>query len=933
MSRKSPERPDELLRRQLSARPRGTRCTLALDPDRLVELGPMLLDETGRTWEIVPYRGDDVATRRAWERARSGSNPLLLVLTRPEGDDATLEASGIADLISRSEGSPIDLSTVGYFHSLFPRVNPPTPALIEHRHAFVERIDEIVKAYPRWKDRWGEPDTWTRGQFLAILLMARFPDWTLDDLWCDEESPWAFAAHAVGLLCHPSVVPADLPAVAEVIWESARHVRTSESVAWLSVPANDLDAFREEVAAFVVLRDLATSPASPHLDTLLRVKLPLTTFDPERLGELLPRITVAIKDSGRWTDLRRRAEPFLTLARLSKIADLLPSGPEAPARLLESESTSQSVCAFLIRQALLDRFHAKSESWPSWARKLDRHPSVERLRRGELTDPAERNCAALRAATTMLAVVEEALADVVPDFSSAEQLLDWYVAQGRYLLEFRVAQAFALLESIDDAALHESAHTFIMQPPQGLRYRLRSYTDQLDRCLAGFIRGDTHAFQYGKRSALRIIPDLLRTGRRMVGKRVWILVMDGMRYDTWDAVIRPLLTEHFQVVSGLDRAYFSLLPSKTDIARRGLLAAATGKDWKHYSGYPTKDERVLAARALGVAKHEFEGKVRFVTDAETTEARAKMGYTSDDLRDINVLIYPISDDLGHHHNDTLAALNEKVRSQLVSQQGVRGIIDDLRCRVQATDLVLITSDHGFQELFPEDGVTISAAKLYKQGKSEDDVAYRYLRFEVPADWGVGEFVVIPWEEQVSGKKQVTQFTLPVGAMWYQREKGKPARFAHGGVSLAEMIIPGVLMQPIQQKAARVELLGLPTEFAVKEDVEETLTFEIINQGNVAAAYELSVRSNLGQAILDRKGELSPGKREAFSCKVFGHYQADLNREPIREKTLTILNVKLGHGGLDGKMFWPNYGRETVRVTVRPKPTKIDTDALKAFDEL
>ena len=33
------------------------------------------------------------------------------------------------------------------------------------------------------------------------------------------------------------------------------------------------------------------------------------------------------------------------------------------------------------------------------------------------------------------------------------------------------------------------------------------------------------------------------------------------------------------------------------------------------------------------------------------------------------------------------------------------------------------------------------------------------------------------------------------------------------------------------------------------------------------------------------------------------------------------------------MVWQNYGRETVRVTVKPKPTKIDTDALKAFDEL
>ena len=240
----------------------------------------MLLDETGRTWDIVPYRGDDVATRRAWKRAGSGSNPLLLVLTCPEGDHATLEASGIADLISLAEGSPIGLSTVGYFQSLFPRVNPPTPALIEHRHALLERIDEIVKASLRWKDRWGEPDTWTRGQFLAILLMARFPDWTLDDLWCDEESPGRLppmpsvssATRAWSrLTCRRSPrLSGNRPAMSG---------RVSPSPGYPS-PPNDLDAFREEVAAFVVLRDLATSPASPHLDTLLRVKLPLTTFIP-----------------------------------------------------------------------------------------------------------------------------------------------------------------------------------------------------------------------------------------------------------------------------------------------------------------------------------------------------------------------------------------------------------------------------------------------------------------------------------------------------------------------------------------------------------------------------------------------------------------------------------------------------------------------------
>jgi len=29
--------------------------------------------------------------------------------------------------------------------------------------------------------------------------------------------------------------------------------------------------------------------------------------------------------------------------------------------------------------------------------------------------------------------------------------------------------------------------------------------------------------------------------------RVWVLVFDGMRFDTWEQVVRPLLAEFFQV--------------------------------------------------------------------------------------------------------------------------------------------------------------------------------------------------------------------------------------------------------------------------------------------------------------------------------------------------------------------------------------------------
>jgi hypothetical protein len=899
----------------------------------MLELGRAVPDDTGRVWDVVSYRGDDVATRKAWVGAASDGRPVILLLTRAIGEESVLDASSIADLASRAEGPIVDLSVLGYFRSVFPKINPPLAALIEHRHAFVERVEEIARAYPPLRDRWGEPDSWTRGQFLAVLLLAQFPGWSLDDLWCSEESPPAFAAHAIALICHPDVSVDDLPRLAEVIWESSRHPRSHEALSWLDVQAVDLEVLRDELAAYLALVDLDAAHPTPHFDTLVRVKLPVTSFEPERVGPAATAIRAHLKESGRWGAVLRLSESLLTLARLANVADLLPAGGDTISRIVSSPSVPRPVGAFLIRKAVLERFYEGSPGWPEWIPALASQPLVQRLERGETLSPEERTYAALAAAASELCWVEEALAQATPDFGTAEELLDWYVGNGRHLLEYRVAEAFARIESIDDPELHQAGHEFVMKGHDALRHRVRRYLDALDRRLAEFVRQNPAGFLTGKRSAIRIIADLLRTGGRMRNRRVWVLVMDGMRYDTWDAVIRPLLTEHFEVVSGIDRAYFSLLPSKTDIARRGLLAAALGKDWKNYKGYTTKDERILAARALGVAGHEVDAKVAFVTDAETTHARAKLGFSPEQARDVNVLIYPISDDLGHYHNDTLAALNEKVRSQLVSQQGMRGIIDDLRRRVLANDLIVVTSDHGFQELFPEDAVTISAAKLYQAGRTEEDVAYRYLKCAPGKDWGVGEHVIVPWEEHPGGKKQVVQFCLPVGGTWYQREKGKPARFAHGGISLAETVIPGVLLRPIEQKAARVEYLDLPTELVVAEDETGTIAFEIVNSGNVTSDFELTLRTNLSETLVEKKGRLAPGKREAVTCSVRGIYRTDLSRQLVPERSLTTITASLGHTDHANKTQWPKYGRQVVRVTVKPKPAKIDTDALKAFDAL
>src|SRR5262249_11541267 len=141
------------------------------------------------------------------------------------------------------------------------------------------------------------------------------------------------------------------------------------------------------------------------------------------------------------------------------------------------------------------------------------------------------------------------------------------------------------------------------------------------------------------------------------------------------------------------------------------------------------------------------------------------------------------------------------------------------------------------------------------------------------------------------------------------------------------------LRPIGEKAARVEYLALPSEITIAEDRTEELAFEVVNSGNVEARFELIVETNLGERLLEKQGVLAPGKQERFTCTVVGRYEADINRKPLAGKTTTAVFLSLAHSDLAGKMIRPSYGNEAVRVTVKPKPTKIDTDALKAFDEL
>lgn len=124
--------------------------------------------------------------------------------------------------------------------------------------------------------------------------------------------------------------------------------------------------------------------------------------------------------------------------------------------------------------------------------------------------------------------------------------------------------------------------------------------------------------------------------------RLWILVFDGMRFDTWEEVVKKVLSSIFDVVD--EKLYFCTLPSVTDIARVSLLAGKLPDDWTDYNRKETTDHRILASRLFGLKKEYAKDNLRVIVASETDFGQRKLDA---DTMPYNILIYNLSDDWIH----------------------------------------------------------------------------------------------------------------------------------------------------------------------------------------------------------------------------------------------------------------------------------------------
>jgi hypothetical protein len=921
--------PLDIFLKWLSDRPDHTRIAVAIDGDRILADAGVLGKETatdriGRGWRLIVFRGDDLAFRLAYRKARTEKRALI-VLARSPDVPSRIDVSYVADILAANEGGPpLDLSLPAVFRRVCPKINFPVAEIRRFKDALLERLEAVPKAADKIVDRWGRPDDWGRGQVAALVLLAQHPDWALSDIWPDEIDPATAVAHGLRILLSVPLGSPDLPIIRQLL-QDAVYPQVKEYCYWFELPA-------EEVAGYLLIRafaqDIKLQNPSVQLTGLQLFPLEMPV---DKLEALSAKVVAAMKANPKaWRLVEKRAEDFITPKRSEKLAALLPG--EATAKTIRSLASPAMLFVYL-RQCLLGFFTKPSESNLAWTSELTSHPVLK----ADFGDQLGRWRQCLAAARLAQGIhrIESQLAAAVPSFVNADALLDWYVSSGHHRLELEASRAMHALNACEDEDISKAGLWFFSgtgdesaPSPDSMAFRVRQRLDGLDAILAKFVQADPSKLANDARSIVGFLKDQLEGELTPIlsgdsDRRVWVLIFDGMRYDTWEEVVQPLLGEHF-TISG--QARFSVLPSYTLYARTSLFAGATASTWAAGKSATSRDEAALFAKNIGLAAHELKDKLRFVTDADTTKARAILGFTDKSAKPVNVLIYPISDEC-HDYRGDLASFNVKIRQDILGDRttGIRGVLDDLLRRVRPGDLVFATSDHGFVELPQDSAVMVNPSEAAShQVPFASSVFFRYAKGFRPS--AMSDAVAV----EAGGESHY----LCVGRQWLRRGGvGTSARYSHGGLSLSEVVIPAFRLDRVTAKFAAIELTGFPEVIAVDEDQNVDVAFSVRNKGNVDTSYELVIRTNLGDQLLTQSGKLAPAAGQPLKCTVRGDYKVKPSGELDQAGTVAAVELRLRHTDQAGKWRDAADGIVNVPVKVHAQKTKLATDALAGFDEV
>lgn len=851
---------------RLNLLPGAARLVVVLDPGGKLKLSDEVASTqaniSGHSWKVRRYDGNDLAFRREFNT----SQVTLVWVTgsKVPKDQNQIDLTSLVDILRRAD-EILDISLLGVLHTLFPNETWPGDPITEFEDIIRNQLGDFAQSYKNMKPFLGKNTALSEHSIQAIVLACLQPS--------IQPVEFLFRVDSSVVLLKKYVTLAW-----SMDWDEAGLLLLQKQAREASLlPLGDLQSwFGIEVqglAQLLYFYRLFSLARIPNIINQIR-GLGLLNFDPDPLEFGLGQVMLLWEKDISWRNrLIKNAESDLDLETFHRATSLLRSSTKEWSKIF-ADIESPAMLYSLIAKFTEDRikegtFDSFLEFW-----KNNRPVLLDRL--DDISSPYVAPLRALACVLDETSNIHKCISRENVSPSTFDDLLKWYV-QGRYYdLEYAHARAVMACSQIKEENLCQLIQTSL----ERLREQIRKYLDLADHVLSEQIRRNWHTYSTSSNLSSSILRDFVERPRLTPTEResLWLIIFDGMRFDTWEGVVKPRLQQILEIKK--ESAYLCPLPSWTSIARTSITAARTPDLWKGYHNNFTYNQSLLAGKFFGLPENQYQQKLRFYSGMESDRILSK--FDRNRRYPYNVLIFNISDDDLHKQRDHVGALNENIKS------ATDRIINFLDGLIQNDDTVIITSDHGFQELDPGYEIVVKESNKWQRvlEGGGHPVRFRFIRAEDPAEnLPMGHVLVFEWK-MPDGK-----FAVAIGRHWFQREASKNVvRYDHGGLSFAEMVVPGVKMQTIRDKKIDLRFEGLPFEIQADEGQPINVKVNIVNRGNQPATFDLSYSLDTDRIWQKLNAQISPNGTYDVTLVVNPVFQTDGKKTSKLTMTLTYLTI-------------------------------------------
>ncbi len=258
----------------------------------------------------------------------------------------------------------------------------------------------------------------------------------------------------------------------------------------------------------------------------------------------------------------------------------------------------------------------------------------------------------------------------------------------------------------------------------------------------------------------------------------YIILFDGMRWDEWE-ILKPRIMKIFHGKMAMEDVIplIAILPSTTEWARRAIFAG----DFPGNFVEENEDDLLKSAlETMDVAKIQTSG--------ESPDQRDNVLNFLEDTSQIKPIIFNLIDIKIHSTTQNLVTLYEEVEINF------NNTIQPYLEKIPSDSLVFIVSDHGFIEL--------TGKPILAPSREVSDPHRRYIGLKsftgldniLTSDFVFfgAENILMPLNTDIKRYG----FAKPGRFIISQKEQTtRTVRYAHGGISMQEMIVPCAIFTP------------------------------------------------------------------------------------------------------------------------------------------